>query len=326
MMIGVLGGGLFGSFAYIVLFPDSGGGLFNRTHYVPFAATISGLMFFWMTFSTLATMNQVKYLPQPSDAIPKIALWDMLVRTAEALKNNYFRTLFIATLIASAVIGSGQVFDVYMNTFFWGFGTEDLSLLLLGGICGMVLSILTIKPLQTRFEKRDLILFALSFITVLQILKVSLRFAGWLPENGDAQLLQIFIFQTMLMGYCGSLFLMMYASMMADIADDQELKNGLRQEGIFSGGITFAGKVTSGFGLILGGLLLDLVIIFPKGLEPGQVAQDVLTRMAVIDGIIMPALNIIPFLLLLKYKLNRAAVQEIQMQLNARRQPAEASN
>ncbi len=326
MMIGVLGGGLFGSFALLVVFPESESGLFNPTHYGLFAATISGLMFSWMTFSTLATMNQVKYLPQPSEAVPKIALWDMLIRTAEALKNNYFRTLFIATLIASAVIGTGQVFDVYMNTFFWGFGTGDLSLLLWGGIFGMVSSIVTIKPLQRRFEKRNLILFALSFITVLQILKVSLRFAGWLPENGDALLLQIFVFQTMLMGYCGSLFLMMYASMMADIADDQELKNGLRQEGIFSGGITFAGKVTSGFGLILGGLLLDLVIIFPKGLEPGQVAQDVLTRMAVIDGIIMPALNIIPFLLLLKYKLNRAAVQEIQKQLNARRQPAEAPN
>ena len=326
MMIGVLGGGLFGSLAFILLFPESEGGLFNPTHYSPFAATISGLMFFWMTFSTLATLNQVKYLPQPSDAVPKIALWDMLVRTAEALKNNYFRTLFIATLIASAVIGTGQVFDVYMNTFFWGFGTGDLSLLLWGGIFGMVSSILTIQPLQKRFEKRDLILFALTFITLLQMLKVSLRFAGWLPENGDAPLLQILIFQTMLMGYCGSLFLMMYASMMADIADDQELKNGLRQEGIFSGGITFAGKVTSGFGLILGGLLLDLVIVFPKGLEPGQVAQDILTRMAVIDGIVMPALNIIPFLLLLKYKLNRAAVQEIQQQLNARRQSAEAPN
>jgi Na+/melibiose symporter-like transporter len=48
--------------------------------------------------------------------------------------------------------------------------------------------------------------------------------------------------------------------------------------------------------------------------------------MAIIDGIIMPALNIIPFLLLLKYKLNRAAVQEIQVQLNARRQSAEAPN
>ena len=168
-------------------------------------------------------------------------------------------------------------------------------------------SILTIRPLQARFEKRDLVLIAIVSVSVLQVLKVSLRFVGWLPENGDPLLLQILVLHALFMGYFVSLTLMMFASMMADIADHQELKNGLRQEGIFSGGIAFSGKVTSGFGLILGGLLLDLVIVFPTGLQPGEVAQDVLIRMAVIDGIIMPALNIIPFLLLLKYKLNRAA-------------------
>ena len=319
MMIGVVGGGLFGALSFRLLVPESGGGLFNPEHYPTFAAIISGLMFFWMTFSTLATLDQVKYLPQPAKAVPKVAPREILMRITGALKNEYFRTLFIATLIASAVIGTGQVFDIYMNTFFWGFGTEELSWLILG-IVGMLVSTLTIKPLQARFEKRDLILFALAFITVLQILKVSLRFVGWLPENGDPLLLQIFVFQAMLMGYCGNLFLMMYASMMADIADHQELRTGLRQEGIFSGGITFSGKVTSGLGLILGGLLLDLVIVFPKGLEPGQVAQDVLIRMAVIDGIIMPALNLIPFLLLLKYRLDRATMQDIQTQLSLLKQ------
>jgi GPH family glycoside/pentoside/hexuronide:cation symporter len=108
---------------------------------------------------------------------------------------------------------------------------------------------------------------------------------------------------------------MMFASMMADIADHQELQNGLRQEGIFSGGIAFSGKVTTGLGLVLGGLLLDWVIAFPVGLQPGEVAQDVLVRMAVIDGVIMPALNVIPFLLLLKYKLDRTAVRDIQHEL-----------
>ena len=80
---------------------------------------------------------------------------------------------------------------------------------------------------------------------------------------------------------------MMFASMMADIADHQELQNGLRQEGIFSGGIAFSGKVTTGFGLILGGLLLDLVIVFRRS-TTREVAQDVLVRMAIIDGISCP--------------------------------------
>ena len=70
------------------------------------------------------------------------------------------------------------------------------------------------------------------------------------------------------------------------------------------------------------GIAFDLVIVFPTGLQPGEVAKDVLVRMAIIDGIIMPTLNAIPFALLLKYKLDRASVNEIQTQLNARRQLA----
>ena len=118
------------------------------------------------------------------------------------------------------------------------------------------------------------------------------------------------------MGYCYFLVLMMFASMMADIADHQELQNGLRQEGIFSGGIAFSGKVTTGLGLVIGGLLLDWVIAFPVGLQPGEVPSDVLIRMAIIDGIIMPALNVVPFLLLLRYKLDRAEVSAIQHKLH----------
>ncbi len=323
MLIGLIGGGLFIFFIYGV-FPASDNfenGLFDTRNYQPFALIISALMFVWMTLSTVATLDQVKYLPQPASEVPTIAPREMLIRVIEALKNTYFRVLFIATLVASAVLGTGQVFDTYMNTFFWGFGPTELKWFSVA-ILGMLLTILTIQPLQARFEKRDLVLFAIVTVSVLQVLKVSLRFAGWLPENGDPLLLQILVFHALVTGYFVSLTLMMFASMMADIADHQELQNGLRQEGIFSGGIAFSGKVTTGFGLILGGLLLDLVIVFPTGLQPGEVAQDVLVRMAIIDGIIMPALNAIPFALLLKYKLDRASVNEIQSQLNARRQLA----
>jgi len=111
---------------------------------------------------------------------------------------------------------------------------------------------------------------------------------------------------------------MMFASMMADVADQQELTNGLRQEGIFSGGISFSGKVTTGVGLVLGGLLLEWVIVFPVGMQPGEVGRDVLTRMAVIDGIVLPALNLVPFVLLLRYELSRAVVADIQLKLRHR--------
>jgi GPH family glycoside/pentoside/hexuronide:cation symporter len=328
MLIGGLGGVLFIFFITGDVFPDSDqypNGFLNPNNYPLFALIIAGLMSLWMAFSTLSTMDQIKFLPQPTGVMPSFSLSDMLARIHEAIKNQNFRVLFVATMIAAVVIGTGQVFDSYMNAFFWGFGTSETRWFALSFL-GMAFAIVTVAPLQKRFEKRDVMLIAIIMISVLQVLKVSLRFAGWLPENGDPLLLQILVVHACVMGYCYFLVLMMFASMMADIGDDQELRNGLRQEGIFSGGIAFSGKVTTGFGLIFGGLLLDLVIVFPTGLQPGEVAQDVLIRMAVIDGIIMPALNLIPFLLLLKYKLNREAVQNIQSQLNARQRSARAPN
>ena len=45
-------------------------------------------------------------------------------------------------------------------------------------------------------------LVAITAISALQIIKVSLRFAGWLPENGDPLLLQLLVAHAAFMGYC----------------------------------------------------------------------------------------------------------------------------
>lgn len=321
MMIGGLGGVIF-IFAIYSAFPasvDYANGLFDPQNYHTFALVLSGLMFGWMLFSTLSTLGQVRYLPQPSEALSKTTVMDMLARIRQAMGNRNFRILFIATLISGAVAGTGQVFDTYMNTFFWDLEPEDLRWFSLAFL-GMAVSFVTIGPLQRRFEKRDIMRTSLCVMTVLQILKVVMRFADILPANDDPLLLQLLVLHACLMGYFYFVMLMMFASMMADIVDEQELSNGLRQEGIFSGGITFSGKATTGLGLVVGGFLLEFVIKFPTGMTPGEVAGDVLVNMAVLDGIIMPAMNIIPFLLISRYSLTEQRLVDIQTALRARLQ------
>lgn len=322
MMIGGLGGVIFISAIYSA-FPASAAfenGLFDPGNYQKFALLISGLMFLWMSFATLSTLDQVKYLPQPTAAIETISLTDMLRRVASALRNRNFRLLFIATLIAGGVAGTGQVFDTYMNTFFWGFEPNDLRWFSLAFL-GMAISFVTIGPLQQRFEKRDIMRTSLIIMTLLQMLKVALRFGDVLPDNDDPLLLQILVLHACLMGYCYFVMLMMFASMMADVVDEQELTHGLRQEGVFSGGITFSAKATTGLGLVLGGVLLEQVIRFPTGMTPGQVDDVILTNMAVLDGLVVPALNVVPFLMISRYTLNQKRLIEIQEKLRARAGP-----
>ena len=120
MLIGGLGGVIFIFFIY-ALFPASDAyvnGLFNPASYPRFAAVIATLMAFWMLLSTLATLDQIKFLPQPNQAVARPNPGDMIHRVYAALANKNFRVLFVATLIAAAVVGTGQVFDTYMNTFF----------------------------------------------------------------------------------------------------------------------------------------------------------------------------------------------------------------
>ena len=317
MMMGVYIGSIWIILMYNFLFPSSQEeqGLLNSQHYPFFAIVLASGLFFWMSLSSLGTLRQIKYLPQPTEKVPRITAKDSADRVFESLKNKNFRLLFIGTLIASAIQGTGQVFDTYMNVFFWEFSTEEIAWFSVAAMVGVTAALLTIRPLQKRFEKRDIFISCLLIGSILQIAKVAARFFEMLPANGDPLLLQIFLVQSSMGAFCAFIFLMMFASMIADISDEQESANGLRQEGVFSGGITFSSKATSGFGAIIGGFLLESVIQMPVGTVPGEVGYPVLVKLAVIDGIIMPALMIVPIMLVRRYSLTKGRVEQIQANL-----------
>ena len=186
-----------------------------------------------MTLSSVCTLSQIKHLPQPTEFIERMTVRDSLHRVFESLKNKNFQMLFFGTLLASAILGTGQVFDTYMNVFFWEFPTEDMPIFPYAAIVGVIVALLTIVPLQAKFEKRDIFMTCLLMGSLLQILKVAARFFEILPENGDPLLLQIFFIQSSLGAFFAFIFLMMFASMIADISDEQELNKWFTSRGCF---------------------------------------------------------------------------------------------
>jgi len=325
MVIGWCGGIAFTFAIYTFVFPATAAhpnGLLARDNYPTFALIVSSLMFVWMFAATWMTRDQVRYLPQPAAATPRQSPGMMTRRTLMALKNRNFCLLFVSTLIIAAVAGVSQVFDIYMNLYFWEFRSGDLRWFSFA-LIGAVASFLTVGLLQARFEKQNIMVVSVMALMVLSMVKVGLRFTGVWPANGDPQLLVMLVTLTTFAAYFYSLILIMFASMIADIVDEQEHETGLRQEGVFSAGISFAAKATSGLGLVIGGTLLDLVIRFPRGAKPGQVEDDILTVLAVVDGIAMPALYLLPLLLLQRYSLTPERLAGLQADL-ARRSPSEA--
>jgi glycoside/pentoside/hexuronide:cation symporter, GPH family len=322
MMVGWTGGVIFIFAMYSAVFPSSeaySNGLLNPASYSLFAGVFALLAATWMTLTTWLTRKQSMYLPQPTAATPAQSLTDMLRRTGLALQSRNFRLLFFAVLIGSAVTGTGQVFDVYMNVYYWEFPTEDIRWFSIA-VIGAIGSFVTAGLLQVRFQKQNIMITAFAMVALLAMLKVLFRFWDIWPDNGDPLLVWLFVGHAVVMAYFGSMVLIMFASMVADLVDEQEYLTGLRQEGVFSAGITFAAKATTGLGLIMGGLLLDTFIAFPKTAAPGEVDADTLFLLAFSDGIAVPALNLIPFLLLLRYTLTRSRLTEIQQELRNRAQ------
>jgi Na+/melibiose symporter-like transporter len=67
-------------------------------------------------------------------------------------------------------------------------------------------------------------------------------------------------------------------SMIADIAEDNELKTGQRSEGLLFSASSVIAKSVTGVGIFLSGVVLS-VAHFPEKAQPGHVPQSILLNM-----------------------------------------------
>jgi Na+/melibiose symporter-like transporter len=102
-------------------------------------------------------------------------------------------------------------------------------------------------------------LVLLSISVFSSIIPVSARLLGLMPPNGS-QLLYILlfldVFVTLTLGLMG---LVVLTSMVADVVEDQQVKTGVRSEGVLFAANGLVPKVTLGLGAFIAGILLTVV-------------------------------------------------------------------
>jgi glycoside/pentoside/hexuronide:cation symporter, GPH family len=113
-------------------------------------------------------------------------------------------------------------------------------------------------------------------------------------------------------------------SMMADVADEHELRTHRRQEGVFFGAMSFAGKTASGLGTQVAGIVMD-VIRFPAGADVRVVPGDVVRSLGIAYGPGIMVLGALSLPFLLRYRLDKKRHAEIVQALAARLQNAPSS-
>jgi Na+/melibiose symporter-like transporter len=140
------------------------------------------------------------------------------------------------------------------------------------------------------------------------------RFAGLLPANGSAALIPCLLAFTFLYYFAAAVHMISVLSILADIADEHELRTGARQEGLLYAARTFFSKLSSGLGHLVSGLAIDW-IAFPTAAKPGEVAQGLVKELALLDG---PLASIPVFFAIYcyrRYAIDRACHERIQGEL-----------
>ena len=323
VLFGTLGGAVGSALAYRLFFPTTQAfnpGLLNAAGYQQFSLTFSVGMVLAIAVCALGTAREIPHLPVLAKLHQRFSLPQLLREVQAAFRNPSFRTLFLGMMLATLMLSIEAVFNPFMGVHFWGLTTEQLSVLPLVAVFGLVGSLLLIPPV-TRWLDKKMTLISMSLIAIVNgniLICVKLVLPQLLPANGSSGLLVLIAIATFIGTLMGPLIFATLNSMFADIVDEHELETGERREGIIFAARSFAIKATSSIGLIIGGVVLDW-IGFPQHAPAGSVAADVLWYMGLITGPLASLFVTIGVLMYMGYRLDRARHAEILQQLQARR-------
>jgi Na+/melibiose symporter-like transporter len=204
-----------------------------------------------------------------------------------------------------------------MNTYFWGFTTAEMGLLVLGLFVSVILAFAFTRPLTERFDKKRAVVGLATFAILGGPLLIFLRLLDLMPANRDPVLLWIVLLHAIIMVAAVVAIGITTASMIADVVDENELTTGKRQEGMFVSAIAFTAKATSGIGGFMAGIALD-IIRFPTMADPATVAPDKVFKLGLAVGPGMVLLYLVTLIFLSRYRITRDRHEEILAELARR--------
>lgn len=243
-----------------------------------FTLTVAAIIFVCLSVSSWFTRSRIPWLPQQTPGTPRFSLNEFLQDIRRVLTNRNYVVLLIGFFFLSLMSGVRNGLWIYTATFLWRLTNAQISVFVIGSFCGYVFGSFAVTALHRRFDKRWTGMVALLVFCVGPALPLAL---GWLGVMTPATpfLVPILIAFSLFQHAPYSIMTTTIYSALADIADENELRYGVRQEGVLYSTRTLFAKVDQAIGTALAGGVLT-IIAFPAKATPGQVPHAALTGLA----------------------------------------------
>ncbi len=253
-------------------------GALDPTRWPAFSLSFGALILLLLAYSSWSTRKFIPYLPVPAADAPKFGMIEWFRDAGRALSNRNYVVLLVGLFFLSMMVGVRSGLSFYTLSYFWQLSNDQIGLFVIGSFAGYAFAATVVKRVHARFEKRWTGAFAVMLYAIGPALAPLL---GWLGiiSHETAGIMWIVMGLGAIGHMAFSLMTTTVYSALADIADENELKYGIRQEGVLYSTRTFFQRIDQALGTALAGWVLA-IIAFPAKAVPGAVDAGVLSNLA----------------------------------------------
>ena len=208
-----------------------------------------------------------------------------------ALRNRNYLFLLLGLFVISFMTGVRNSLTVYVNTYFWGLTSEEFRWFSIWNLISAIFCLIGTRQLHQWIGKRMAMVWSTLLAGLLVAAPVVLKLTGIFPaSHSEAWLPLQLVFSAAATGALATLSATALSAI-ADIADENEIRFGIRQEGVLYAARTFFSKVDTAIGALVAGELLTVI-----GFKPGMTATTAPAGSIDVLAIIVGPLAILPAL------------------------------
>lgn len=313
--------GLLGYMVFLKATPEYPQGLLNRAGYAPFSVFGAVVMFVAMSVSSLGTQRVAREAHVRRGIVAHPPLRELPRAIRRALAGQAYRSVVLAGLFLSVAFGMTENLSNYMNTFFWGFTSAQVSMFIVVIFFTSMFVLAIARPLLARFGSRNVAVGCGVTMSVLGPVFITLRLAGVMPHAGSSALLSVlsvgvfFIYGAIILGTA------VLGKMIADVSDQYEHETNTRQEGMLFSASMFLTKAASGLGTFVSGLIIKSAH-FPEGATIDTVTPSAIQQLGIGSALGTVMLGVGTVYFFSRFNLRREDHDRIVSELIARRKAA----
>ena len=255
---------------------------------------------------------------RPQDANSRFGFATFFSDMKGAFTNRNYVVLLLAFFFVSCMLGMRGGMNVYVQNFFWEFKPEQTRMYVLGSLIGYITAFRFTRWLHERFDKRNVIVVGAAALAIVPAAPIIARLLGWLPGNDWEYLLPLLVGWSVIGAWGGAAANISVMSALAEVADENELRFGARQEGVIYATRSFFAKVDDAIGHVIAGVAIDL-IAFPVKAIPGHVDPDIIWKLGFAEAVVslIPGLIAVGFYSM--YRMDRTRHAQLQVELERMR-------